>query len=533
MQYSYIHIRLLANALPEVFRHEMNAVRSQARSLILAIDQGTTSTRCLAFDSRGFVAYNSVLEFPQIYPNAGWVEHDPEAIFGSVLSCIANLQLKPDDAISAVGITNQRETIVAWDRYTGEPLHNAIVWLDSRTSDMVATVAATSPLGVNKYREITGLPLSTYFSSLKIRWLIDNVHRVSAAVKAKSCCFGSIDSYLTYRLTGCKIHVTDCTNASRYNLMDISRLEWSTEVCEDLGIPIESLPRIISNSEMVGAIDGSIVSRLSGVPITSLIGDQHAALLGHGCVEKGRCKITYGTGCFLLMNSGEERIESKSGGLLTTLGYQLGPEAKPIFALEGSVASAGRSLEWAKTNLRIGENLKEFNEIASSVPDTVGVTFVPAFSGLFAPYWRPDARAVIVGMSLRSNYRHIARAILEATAVQCAEVTKLIESDGDISINSIVTDGGMTKSDLLMKIQADLLAKTVLRAKMTESTAFGAAYAAGLAINFWGEQTLSSILSNVGGHDVFSPTMSSLERDRIFERWEDAVARSLNMSQFV
>ena len=502
-------------------------MRSIQRSLVLAIDQGTTSTRCMTFDSKGFIVHAAATEFPQIYPHAGWVEHDPESIFQSVVACLDGLGLEETDTVSAVGITNQRETIVAWDRNTGRSFYNAVVWLDTRTDDLVRQAVDSSSLGAMKYHSITGLPLSTYFSSMKIKWLIDNVPEVSGALNANTCCFGTIDSYLTYRLTNGSVHVTDCANASRYNLMDLSTRQWSSDICSELGIPLESLPRIVSNSELVGEIDASIVARLGKVPITSLIGDQHAALLGHGCMSSGECKITYGTGSFLLMNTGSTPIPSR-GGLLTTIGFQLGPQAEPIFALEGSVASAGRSVKWAKDNLRIGNDMKEFNEIAASVEDTCGVTFVPAFSGLFAPYWRDDARAVIVGMSLRSNYRHIARAILEATAVQCAEVIKLLEAEGQV-VESVVTDGGMSGSDLLMQIQADLLNREIKRTKMAESTAFGAAYAAGLAIGFWEGRVVRAIVNE---HDSFYPAMSEEVRVATFVRWDDAVTRSFNLSKF-
>jgi len=314
--------------------------------------------------------------------------------------------------------------------------------------------------------------------------------------------------------------------------MDLQSLEWSRIVCEALDIPISCLPKIVSSAEKIGVVDGSIIPSLSGVPLTSLIGDQHAALLGHGCLEKHQCKITYGTGCFLLMNTGTDGKPNPSSSLLSTVAFKLGPSAPAIYALEGSVASAGRSVQWAKDNLRIGEDLKEFNAIASSVDDTCGVTFVPAFSGLFAPYWREDARAVVVGMSLRSNYRHIARSILEATALQCAQVVDVLEKEGSVvKLDAIVTDGGMTKSDLLMQIQADLLGTKILRNRMTEATAFGAAYAAGLSVNFW-DKDVRGVISNQEGHDVFNPQMGDQERGKIFSRWHDAVIRSFDLAKF-
>ena len=508
------------------------------RKLILAIDQGTTSTRCITFDKYGSPVHKFQKDFPQIYPHPGWVEHDAETIYQSVVECIDGLKLNSHDAVEAIGITNQRETIVAWDRITGKPLHNAIVWMDTRTHELVKRYASHTE-GVQRYRHITGLPISTYFSALKMKWLIDNVETVREAVENETCYFGTVDSYLAYRLTGGEVHVTDCTNASRYNLMDLRKQQWSTEICNDLGIPVSTLPKIVSSSETVGRVSSSVIPSLGSVPITSLIGDQHAALLGHGCIQKGQCKITYGTGSFLLMNTGEVCKESPSGSLLTTMAYKLGPDTPPVYALEGSVAAAGRSVVWAKENLRIGEDLDEFNKYASSVPDTCGVTFVPAFSGLFAPYWRDDARAVVVGMSLRSNFRHIARSIVEATALQCADVVKILKKEGDIGndLHSIVTDGGMTKSDLLMQIQADLLNTVIMRNRMTESTAFGAAYAAGLAIGFWDvkpsdQPPIISLIESQPGSDIFMPQMTQEERNKIFARWSDAVERSFDLAKF-
>ena len=504
------------------------------RSLILAVDQGTTSTRCITFDKSGKVVHSAFAEFPQIYPQPGWVEHDPEHIFQSLLDCVSGLRLDPkNDEIKGIGITNQRETIVAWDRFTGKPLHNAIVWLDTRTHDLAKNEIATG--GSGKYRGITGLPVSTYFSALKIKWLTENVPSVADGLLRNRCCFGTIDSYLTWRLTKGAAFVTDCTNASRYNLMDIRKLEWSREITHALGIPVSALPRIVSNSECVGHVDSEVIPALAGVPITGLIGDQHAALLGHGCTSEHECKITYGTGCFILMNTGARAIESKSNALLTTMAYKLGPNAEPVYALEGSVAAAGRAVQWAKDNLRIGSDVNEFNQIASSVPDSCGVTFVPAFSGLFAPYWRSDARAVIVGMSLRASYKHIARSILESTALQCAEVVKIIREDADLSekeLSSIVTDGGMTKSGLLMQIQADLLDVVIRRARMSESTAFGAALCAGMQTGFWEGLEPKQIVAQQTGYDEFAPKMKEEERKAAFERWEDAVKRSFDLARF-
>ncbi len=504
------------------------------RQLVLAIDQGTTSTRCIAFDRSGKITNSAFVEFPQLYPRSGWVEHDPDQIFDSLIKCISGLKLDTaNDQIAAIGITNQRETVVAWDRFTGEKMHNALVWLDVRTEDLVKKELAHG--GVDKYRSVTGLPVSTYFSALKIRWLIDNVPAVAQGLANNRCCFGTIDSYLTWRLTKGSAFVTDCANASRYNLMDINSLNWSSSVCSTLGIPVNSLPRIVSNSEEVGRVHGDVVPILADVPITALIGDQHAALLGHACTDLHSCKVTYGTGCFMLMNTGSAPVESRSRSLLTTVGYRLGPNASPVYALEGSVATAGRALEWAKNNLHIANDVKEFNEIASSVPDSCGVTFVPAFSGLLSPYWRPDARAVIVGMSLRASYKHIARSIFESIALQCADVVKVMKKDADLAdseFSQIVTDGGMTKSSLLMQMQADYLCTVVKRARMPESTAFGAALCAGMHVGFWDDKHPKEIVALQSGYDEFFPEMSDEVRNQSFARWEDAVRRSFDLARF-
>ena len=496
---------------------------TRMRELILSIDQGTTSTRAMTFDKRGILIHSAFCEFPQIYPHPGWVEHDPEDIFDSVVTCINKLALGTDDRIISVGITNQRETIVAWDAKTGKAHHNALVWLDTRTADMVKYVADSSPLGVNIFRSITGLPLSTYFSLFKIKWLID------VAGVPNDSLFGTIDSFLTYRLTEGRSYLTDVTNASRYGLMDIKSLQWSKQILDFFNFKI-NLPNIVKNSDIIDSISHPSTPFLSGVPITALIGDQSAALLGHGCTKPGQSKITYGTGSFLLMNTGDEIRESPSGGLLTTLAFQIDQE--PVYALEGSVASAGRSVKWAMDNLRIGESLSEFNSLAASVPNTAGVTFVPAFSGLFAPYWRDDARGVLVGLSLKSNFRHIARSILESTAIQVAQVHDLLVAEGGGASGRIVVDGGMTRSDLLLQIQSNLLNSNLNRVKQNEVTAFGCAYAAGHSMGFWEGKSVHEIIQNQEGYEIFEPDMSLDEREGVFTRWKDAVNRSFNLAKF-
>mmetsp|Transcript_59921 Transcript_59921/g.128590 ORF Transcript_59921/g.128590 Transcript_59921/m.128590 type:complete len:644 (+) Transcript_59921:50-1981(+) len=508
-----------------------------APSYVLAIDQGTTSSRAILFDKEGQLKATEQLEFEQYYPQPGWAEHDPKEILASVLKCCEGALAKAGAAkadVAAIGITNQRETTVAWDKETGEPLYKAIVWNDLRTSETVAKLRKGKG-GQDRFRKRTGLPISTYFSAVKMRWLLDNVPEVKAAVDAGRCLFGTIECWLIYSLTGGKdggVHITDVSNASRCMLMNIKTLAWDETVCKEIGIPIAALPTIRSNSEIYGSVKGSCCAVLEGLPISGALGDQHAALLGQGCLEVGSSKNTYGTGCFMLLNTGKEAVPSTSG-LLTTVGYKLGPDASMTYALEGSVACAGRTVQWLRDNLGIISDASEIEALASSVEDTGGLTIVPAFSGLFAPYWNEDARAVAVGLTLFSRKEHLCRAALEAVAFQTVDIMKAMKKDTGLKLAGMRVDGGMTKNSLLMQMQADLLGVEVLRAAMPEATALGAALAAGLAVGFWEKpEAVKDMLKQAGGHEAFKPLLKPSARAQEYARWEDAVNRSYDLAKW-
>eukprot|EP00928_Gymnodinium_smaydae_P033983 TRINITY_DN24191_c0_g3_i1.p1 TRINITY_DN24191_c0_g3~~TRINITY_DN24191_c0_g3_i1.p1 ORF type:complete len:558 (+),score=131.08 TRINITY_DN24191_c0_g3_i1:78-1751(+) len=505
--------------------------RPGSKKYVLTIDEGTTSSRCILFDHHGHPAFTSQKEFTQIYPQPGWCEHNPMEILDVVKATMAEVLMKADatkEDIAAIGITNQRETTVAWDSKTGKPLANAIVWLDLRTADIVENLIKNG--GKDKFRETTGLPVATYFSAVKMRWLIENVPAVKAAVDAGTCRFGTIDAWLTYNLTGASdggVFVTDVSNAARYMLMDLATTSWSESVCKEMGIPVACLPQIRSNSEVLGEVAHG---PLAGVPITCSLGDQHAALLGQACLEVGDVKSTYGTGCFILMNTGEKPIPSKAG-LLTTVGWKLGKDAPTTYALEGSVAVAGRGIQWLRDNLKLIHAAPQVGPLAAEVKDCGGVTFVPAFSGLFAPHWRSDARAIICGMTLHTNFAHIARAILEGIAFQACDVITAMEKDANSKLGSVKVDGGMTMSDQAMQIQADLLGKPLFRARMPEATALGCAFAAGLAVGFWKDVNHIRALLEAGGGAVrFQAAMEEEAREKAHRRWQDAVKRCLNLA---
>mmetsp|Transcript_84269 Transcript_84269/g.132715 ORF Transcript_84269/g.132715 Transcript_84269/m.132715 type:complete len:549 (-) Transcript_84269:46-1692(-) len=497
---------------------------------VVAIDQGTTSSRAILFDSDGRPAFTSQKEFTQIYPKPGWAQHNPMEILETVETTIAEAMQKAGATgadIAAVGITNQRETTVAWDRETGKPLHDALVWLDLRTSEIADRLKDKG--GQDRFRAVTGLPVSTYFSAVKMRWLIENCPEVAKSVERGTCCFGTIDSWLMYCLTGAAdggVFVTDVSNAARYMLMDIEKLSWDEGICKELSIPVSCLPQIRSNSEEFGKIKSG---PLAGVPITGSIGDQHSALLGQACLEVGDVKSTYGTGCFILMNTGDKPFPSKNG-LLTTLGWKLGPDAKTTYALEGAVATAGRGIQWLRDSLKLIEHASEIGPLAASVPDTGGVTFVPAFSGLLAPHWRPDARAALVGMSLHSDKAHICRAMLEGICFQACDVIGAMEMDAAANLATLKVDGGLTVSEEAMQIQADLLGKPLLRAKMPEATALGAAFSAGLAVDMWQKPAdIQTLLERAGGATRFESKITAAQREADQLRWRDAAQRSLNM----
>eukprot|EP00842_Homolaphlyctis_polyrhiza_P001949 jgi/Hompol1/2755/HPOL_001449-RA len=486
-----------------------------------AVDEGTSSCRFIVFDERGNIIAFHQTEFEQIYPSAGWVEHDPEVIFDSVLLCINKTVAKMQ--ADAVGITNQRETTVVWDRLTGRPLHNALVWLDTRTKETVQRlIAKTSSLSSNHFQHICGLPLSTYFSGVKLRWLLDSIGAVRDAQVDGRLMFGTIDSWLIYKLTGGVqggVHVTDVTNASRTMLLNLKSLKWDPDMMDFFGVSEAILPRICSSAEIYGYIaDGA----LKGIPISGNLGDQQAALVGQRCFEPGMIKNTYGTGCFMLCNTGTEPVFSQHG-LLTTVGFQLGKDAPTFYALEGSIAIAGAAVKWLRDNLCIISEAKQVGEFAAKVDDTAGVYFVPAFSGLFAPYWRDDARGCIVGMTQFTNRDHICRATLEAVSFQTREIIDAITKDMAKDIKILRVDGGLSNSDICMQIQANIAGVPVDRPSMRETTSLGAALAAGLAVGVW-----DSLADFHPGEavDQFNPQIDADEQARRLAEWKQAVKKS-------
>jgi len=492
-------------------------------SYLGAIDQGTTSTRFIVFDHGGRIVAQAQEEHEQIYPAAGWVEHDPEEIWRrtqSVIHLAMEQKLLAPSDLAAIGITNQRETTIVWQKKTGRPVYNAIVWQDTRVDGMVAEFARSG--GIERFRTQTGLPLSTYFSGLKIRWILENVRDARAQAEAGELLCGTIDTYLLWRLTGGPnggVHLTDVTNASRTQLMNLSTLDWDPEILTVFQIPRALLPRIVSSSEIYGE---ATVDSIAGVKIAGVLGDQQAALFGQTCFQPGEAKNTYGTGCFLLMNTGERAVPSTCG-LLTTLAYKLGKQPA-VYALEGSVAITGALVQWIRDNLGLIEKSADIETLARSVRDNGGVYFVPAFSGLYAPYWRSDARGVIAGLTRFANKGHMARAVLEATAYQTREVLDAMEKDSAIHLFSLRTDGGMVGNELLMQFQADILNIPVLRPVVRETTALGAAYAAGLAVDFY--DSLDDLRQNWAVEQTWEPHMDANERENLFRQWKKAVTRS-------
>jgi len=490
---------------------------------VAAIDQGTTSTRFIIFDHGGNVVAIDQKEHQQIYPKPGWVEHDPVEIWENTKSVIQGALQKvvggPSSAVKeivAIGMTNQRETTVVWDKKTGKPVCHAIVWQDTRT-DVICNALAKDG-GQDRWREKTGLPLATYFSGPKIKWILDNVKGVRARAEKGELLFGNIDSWIIWNLTG--VHVTDVTNASRTLLMDLHSLDWDDEILKLLGIPRVMLPEIRSSSEKYGM--AKII--LEGVPVAGDLGDQQAALFGQTCYNTGEAKNTYGTGCFMLMNTGEKPVPSKAG-LLTTLGYKINDQ-KAVYALEGSVAITGALIQWLRDNLGLIQSSAEVEVLAKSVEDSGGIYFVPAFSGLFAPYWKSDARGVIVGMTRYVNKGHIARAALEATAYQTREVLDAMETDSGVKLTALKVDGGMVFNELLMQFQSDILDVRVVRPKVAETTALGAAYAAGLAVGFW--KDLDELRANWGRDKEWQPAMDAKRREKLYSGWKKAVTRTFD-----
>lgn len=496
---------------------------------IAAIDQGTTSSRCIIFDHGGRVVSVAQKEHRQIFPQAGWVEHDPEELWLNTrevgAAALAKADLRRDD-IAAIGITNQRETTVVWDRSTGTPVYNAIVWQDTRTDRIVEDLAGEA--GPDRYRAATGLPLSTYFSGPKVRWILDHVDGARERAEAGELAFGTIDSWILWHLTGgvggggqrSGLHVTDVTNASRTLLMNLETLQWDPDICAALDIPMSMLPEIRSSSEVYGYARER--GPLAGVPIAGILGDQQAATFGQGCLSPGEAKNTYGTGNFLLLNTGTTPVHSEHG-LLTTVCYRLG-DAPAVYALEGSVAVTGSLVQWLRDNLGIIRSASEIEGLAASVPDNGGAYFVPAFSGLFAPRWRPDARGVITGLTRFVEKGHLARAALEATAYQTREVIEAMYADSGVKLSTLKVDGGMVANELLMQFQSDILDVPVVRPVVPETTALGAAYAAGLAVGFWEDE--EDIRRNWAADRTWKPTMDTEERDRLYAEWNKAVERT-------
>lgn len=489
--------------------------------LVGALDQGTTSTRFMIFDRRGSVVASDQQEHRQIFPRPGWVEHDPQEIVERMWSVIdgalAAGGLRGSD-LAAVGITNQRETAVVWERSTGTPVANAIVWQDTRTDELVRRLGGDE--GPDRFRDKTGLPLATYFAGPKVRWLLDQDPGLRRRAEGGELAFGTIDSWVVWHLTGGGRHVTDVTNASRTMLMDLATLEWDTDLTVAIGVPDPLLPEIVPSSGVVGEATGP----LAGVPIGGILGDQQAALFGQTCFDPGTAKNTYGTGNFMLLNTGTELVASQNG-LLSTVGFRIG-DAAPVYALEGSIAVTGSLVQWLRDNLGLITRASEVEDLARSVDDNGDVYFVPAFSGLFAPHWRADARGAIVGLTRYANRGHIARAALEATAFQSREVLDAMNADSGVDLTELRVDGGMVENELLMQFQADILGVPVIRPKVAETTALGAAYAAGLAVGVWG--SLGDLRANWGEGRRWQPSMDGGERDRLYSRWKQAVARTLD-----
>ncbi len=486
-----------------------------------AIDQGTTSSRFIVFDRTGSIVSVAQKEHEQIYPQAGYVEHDPLEIWHNTLEVIgaalAKQGLTPKD-LAAIGITNQRETTLIWDRRTGKPLHNALVWQDTRVDPIVEEFARDG--GHDRLRARTGLPLTSYFSGLKLRWLLDNVPGAREKAAAGDVLFGTVDSWLVWNLTGGRCHITDVTNASRTQLMNLESLAWDDEILALFDIPRACLPTIVSSSEVYG----EAVGVLAGVPIAGILGDQQAALVGQACFQPGEAKNTYGTGCFMLMNTGEKPYPSKCG-LLTTVGYRFG-QGPTVYALEGSIAIAGALVQWLRDNLGLIQASTDIEPLARSVEDNGGVTIVPAFSGLYAPHWNAGARGMIGGLTRYANKGHIARAALEATAFQTREVLDAMTKDTGIAVRELRTDGGMVVNELLMQFQADILDVPVVRPKVIETTALGSAYAAGLATGFW--TGTDELVRNWAVDKRWTPTFGEDLRKDLYARWCKAVERSLD-----
>ncbi|MFI9788445.1 glycerol kinase GlpK [Kitasatospora sp. NPDC051984] len=492
-------------------------------SYIAAIDQGTTSSRCILFGADGRIVAVEQQEHAQLFPQPGWVEHDAAEIWTRVQAVVRGALEKAGltrEDIRAVGITNQRETTVLWDRHTGEPVYNAIVWQDTRTEALCRELGRN--VGQDRFRRETGLPLASYFAGPKIRWLLDNVEGLRERAEAGDILFGTMDTWVIWNLTGGANggrHVTDVTNASRTLLMNLHTLEWDERIAESIGVPMAMLPQIRSSAEVYG----EAVGVLAGVPVAAALGDQQAALFGQTCFDVGEAKSTYGTGTFLLLNTGE-RIVNSYHGLLTTVGYRIGDQP-PVYALEGSIAVTGSLVQWLRDQLGIISTAAEIETLAGTVEDNGGAYFVPAFSGLFAPYWRSDARGVITGLTRYVTKGHLARAVLEATAWQTREVVDAMQKDSGVTLTALKVDGGMTSNNLLMQNIADVLDVPVERPYVAETTALGAAYAAGLAVGFW--DGLDTLRANWHRAAEWTPRMDGATRESEHRNWLKAVERTM------
>ena len=490
-----------------------------------AIDQGTTSTRFMIFDHGGHVVSIAQKEHEQIYPKPGWVEHDPAEVWKRteevVGEAIKSAGISKDE-LAAIGITNQRETAVVWDRTTGEAVYNAIVWQDTRTDQICNKLMADG--GQDRFRGKTGLPIATYFSGPKVRWILENVEGVADRAESGDLLFGNMDTWVIWNLTGGTdggLHITDVSNASRTLLMDLATLDWDDELLSAIGVPRAMLPEIHASSEVYGE---ATMSAVQGIKVAGDLGDQQAALFGQTCFAVGEAKNTYGTGNFLLLNTGTEAVPSKHG-LITTAGYRIG-DAPAVYALEGSIAITGALVQWLRDNLKMIKAAPDVEELAMTVEDNGGVYFVPAFSGLFAPYWRSDARGVIAGLTRYVNAGHIARAVLEATAYQSREVVEAMNADSGVNLESLKVDGGMVANDLLMQFQSDILDVDVIRPAVAETTALGAAYAAGLAVGMWKEQ--EDLRENWVEDKRWTPSMDPTKRETDYRFWKKAVTKSFD-----
>ena len=493
---------------------------------VLALDQGTTSSRAIVFDKKGSIIAKAQNEFEQIYPKAGWVEHDPLNILYSQLNSITTVlrsgKFKAED-IAGIGITNQRETTILWDRATGKPVYNAIVWQCRRTADLCEKIKEDKEL-CDYIKARTGLIVDAYFSATKIKWIIDNVPGVKALAEAGQLLFGTVETWLIWNLSGGRVHVTDYSNASRTMLFDVDKLQWDEYLCEKLGVPMNILPTPVPSSEVYGKVAAGIIGleELEGVPICGAIGDQPSALFGQACFESGMSKNTYGTGCFLLMNTGEKRVESKNN-LLTGVAWSL--DGKTTYSIEGSAFNAGSVIKWLRDEVQLVDSPKRCDELAELVDDANGCYLVSAFTGLGAPYWDMYARGCIVGLTRGVNRKHICRAVLESITYQMTDLLEAMKDDSGIEIGELRVDGGASVSNMMMQIQANMAQTKVNRPKTVETTALGAAYLAGLAVGVW--DSLDDIEANREVDRVFEPEMSMEERNKYYDGWKKAVTRAM------